>query len=65
MTDIFAGFLRAVSNLLRAANLPAEDWHLFINNMMSGVIPGWRTAPKPRPTEPNAFNSRDLCRPTR
>jgi len=42
MTDIFAGFLRAVSNLLRAANLPAEDWHLFINNMMSGVIPGWR-----------------------
>ena len=60
MTDIFAGFLRAVSNLLRAANLPAEDWHLFINNMMSGVIPGWRTAPKPRPTEPNASTAATL-----
>lgn len=62
MTDIFAGFLRAVSNLLRAANLPAEDWHLFINNMMSGVIPGWRTAPKPRPTEPNSTAATRVAR---
>jgi len=41
LVSLFAGYIHAITKLLNVVNFPASDWHVYINDMLSGIIPNY------------------------